>query len=189
MGQFRYLSYHYMRYRCLSIIFLSLFIWPACFGAVDSRGSVKGFAHGLVQTEGGAFRVGKLSDSWKRESFGYKAIMFKHKERDASVSVSSFCKGSFDDAALSLLSDQALYGVTNQKNIRRTSIRLADREALRSVTNGRLDGVDLTIDTVTLKMNECVFDFVYVSKPDEYGLDKADFEKFYGGFQYVKGPR
>ncbi|MBX7148680.1 hypothetical protein K1X76_06300 [bacterium] len=180
-----------MDYRHLSkVVFLliPLFI-TSCFGGVDQRGSVKGFKHGLVQTEGGSFRVGKLGSNWKKDSFNYRAILFKNTQREASISVSSFCKQSFDDGPLETLARQTSYGMTEEKVRQLNAITVAGRDALRRVVQGKVDGLTVVLDTVTLKMNQCVFDFVYVSDPDSYALGTDDFEIFYSGFAYIQGPR
>lgn len=165
-----------------------LFFLTSCFGGVDKRGSVTSYRPGLVMTEGGSFKVGELSSDWQKKDLGYRAAIFGNEKLQASLGVDSFCKGSFNDAPLSLLAKQLTYGMTQVKKRKETNLRLENREALRSVTSGALDGAPIILDTVVLKMNECVFDFFYTSSPDDYANGVGEFEKFFKGFRYLRGP-
>lgn len=160
-----------------------------CFGGgIDKRGTVKGYRYGIVTTLGGSFRVGTLPSHWKRKSFRYRALLFAHNNLDASIEVQAFCKRAFDDGPLHLLTNQLHYGLTQERRIFQKKIRLDDREALRTVQRGQVDGSSIVLDSVVLKMNECVFDFVAVSVPEHYSRIKSDFEHFFNGFEYVSGP-
>lgn len=174
------------------ISFLAMFLFfqaLSCFGGgVDKRGSVTGYRNATVLTEGGSFRVGSLPSTWQKTPFSYRAILFTHWQAQASISVDAFCKGSADDGPLTLLARQLFYGLSNQRIHLQKKLRLDGREAVRSVVSGALDGADVTMDAVVLKMNECVFDFVYTSNPRDYKLGVHDFENFYEGFHYISGP-
>lgn len=171
-------------------LLLLLISLSGCFGGgVDKRGSVIGYRKGVVKTEGGHFRVGILPSTWKRKKLSYRAILFTNKIHNSSIGVDAFCKGSFDDAPLNVLTNQLFYGMTDQKKPVQKDVVLDGREALRTTIKGKIDGADVVLDVVVLKMNECVFDFQYVSRPDDYKEGVSDFETFYGGFQYIKGPR
>ncbi len=163
-------------------------MFSACFGSVDKRGSVTGYSNGTVITEGGSFLIGQLPSTWVRKKFSYRALLFQS-PNGSSISVNSFCKGSFDDGPLPLLSRQLLYGLGNQKTHSQKTFKLDGRDAIRTVVDGAMDGAQVTVDAVTLKMNECIFDFVYTSTPHDYSAGVSDFEGLYKGFKYLHGPK
>lgn len=171
------------------LILLALGHLIACFGKVDKRGSIKSYKNGLVTTEGGLFRVGLLPSSWKKQSWKYRAILFDHQTHDMSIGVDSFCKGAADDAPLEILNNQLFYGMTHQKDLLKKTIEMDGREAYRSRRVGEMDGVQVMMDAVVLKMNQCVFDFYYISRPAEHHLGLQAFEGFFRGFEYIKGPK
>lgn len=174
------------RFLTLLIIFSVL---SSCFGGgVDKRGSVKSYKDGLVTTRGGLFKVGQLSNQWFEKPIGYKAILFKHRQHEASITVDAFCKGSFDDSPLHLLAQQLFYNLERFQIKSQKKFTLDDRQALRTIVDGKLDGAPVTIDSVVLKKNECVFDFVLTTTPEAHQKTNNDFENFFGQFQYVSGP-
>ncbi len=65
---------------------------------------------------------------------------------------------------------------------------LGGREALRTVAEGTLDGVDVILDTVVIKKNNCLFDFALVAHPQKHADAVNDFETFFQGFQYRGEP-
>lgn len=173
--------------------FFYLFLFfglASCFGGgIDKRGSVKDYRDGVVLTEGGSFRVGALPGGWVRQSFKYRAVVFSHSSRGSSVSVDAFCKRSFDDAPLPILSNQLYYGMTEQTRRLRRNILVDGRQALRTVRSGRMDGILLYLDTVVFKANGCVFDFAYTATPKNYSFGISDFKNFVKGFHLIQGPR
>ncbi len=177
-----------MKHRFIPLFLIALSL-TACFGGTDKRGSVKHMSRdGIVTTESGRFRVGRLSEDWQRASFDYRAIYRQHRALNASVSISAFCKGAFDDGPLPILAKQLFYGLTEQQILAQNKLKLDGRDALRTVLRGKMDGAAAQIDSVVLKMNECVFDFTLVSQPQDYAKVLGDFEGFYRGFHYISGP-
>lgn len=170
------------------VLTLSIFI-AGCFGSVDIRGSVSSYENATVHTEGGgSFKVGELPHEWQRQDFEYRAIYFKHQTYPVAIEVDAFCKGSLDDGPLPILSNQLYYGMTKQHRLFRKSIVLDGREAIRTLVSGKMDGVVLHLDTVVVKKHGCLFDFAYISAPEDYDKGVRDFENFYQGFQYIQGP-
>ncbi|EKD41597.1 MAG: hypothetical protein ACD_73C00633G0001, partial [uncultured bacterium] len=165
-----------------------LFIVSCFGGGVDKKGSVVKYKSGVVYTEGGAFSIGVPSAHWIKSPFRFRAILFKNQDFPASMSVSSFCRGSFDEAPLPILSKQAFYDLSNPQTLATKNVSLNGRAAIRVVKKGSLDGASLLLDIVTLKMNACVFDFILTSDQQHYKKIVGDFENFYGGFKYLHGP-
>lgn len=179
-----------MSMRILRKIFLGFFVfcYASCFGGADMRGSVESYKHGTVYTKGGQFRVGKLPPPWVQKKFKYRALLFTHPDYQASIGVDAFCKGSFDDGPLHILTNQLFYGMKALRTRDVSRVVLDDREARRTIMDANLDGTALTADVVVLKMHQCIFDFFYIAKPATYAKGVHDFENFFSGFHYVSGP-
>lgn len=169
-------------------IFLCSFV--ACLGgSIDKRGAVSGYKDGKVDTVGGGYyRIGEPSSHWRLKETKHRAVLFENKNDSSTMMVSSWCKGAFDDAPLSILADQQLMGLENLKKLRSQKTTLNEREALKTEAKGKADGAWVYVRSYVLKMNNCVFDFVYVSSP-EVMPSVDDFETLVNGFVFGKGPR
>jgi len=111
-----------------------------------------------------AFRVSPLPASWRRVS-----------DRDAP---------------LVALTEHLLIGTTDRAIVREETIPFDAREARHTVLSARLDGVQMEYDIFILKKDGCVFDLVYVARPDaaKGAGGAAEFERFVLGFHTVGGP-
>lgn len=171
------------------ILVFSLMIFSSCFGgSIYKKGSVLGYKNGVVNTHGGKFRVGKLSDEWQQKNLRYRAVFFQHKREKSSITIDSWCQSAADDASLETLSRQLYLAVDGFKLSEQEKMRLADRDALRTGGFGKMDGQDVFFSTTVLKMNSCIFDFIYVGFPPNLA-SYEDFKNMILGFEFVSGPR
>lgn len=171
------------------LLFLVL-LMSSCFSAgIDKRGAVASYKDGKVNTVGGGYyKIGELPNTWKEKELKYRAVLFKNENDDATITVSSWCKGAYDDAPLEILSMQQLMGLEDLKTLEEKTVTLEDREALRVQSTGKMDGAPIYVRSYILKMNNCVFDFFYISSP-EVKSSVLDFEDLVQGFVFGKGPR
>ena len=61
---------------------------------------------------------------------------------------------------------------------------IAEREALRTTVQARLDGVEVMIEFVVLKKDGCLFDLTYIAVPADFGQHAQAFEQVIMGFAY-----
>lgn len=174
------------------IIILFFIFFASCFsGNIYRQGSVIGYDKGLVKTHGGSFRIGVLSSDWRWQKIRYRAALFVHRDTHESITIDSWCQGAADDGSLEALTDQ-LYLAMNQSQItHKEFIQLDGRAALHASGFGNVDGKTITMATYVLKMNACVFDFVYVAQSADKtpGPHQDDFDAAVRDFHYIKGPR
>lgn len=169
------------------LLFL-LFIVAACFGGIDKRGAVLSYVNGVVRTKGGTFHIGKLPPAWRREDTAFHALVFLNRDDQSSITVDSFCKGAFDDTGLKTLTRELTRGIEGFQVAEQLPVSLSQREALHTTGSGQVDGAPVFFESFVLKMNACVFDFVYISRPQEL-TTRGDFHFLVNGFHYVKGPK
>jgi len=168
-------------------LFILIFLLPACFlsSGIKNPGKVQGYKLGLVKTEKGSYGVGVLPPAWKQSPLApYKVLVFYNESYQSSIETDAFCDRSFDDASLSVLTTHLHVGIAEKKIKKENPFMLDGRAALRSIVNGKVDGVEVVLDSVVIKKDNCLFDFVLVSKPSKYSGAVSDFEKFFEGFRY-----
>jgi hypothetical protein len=173
-------------------VFLSL-LCTHCFllggGGVKNSGKVRGYKSGKVITEKSFYNVGDLPPNWRQTKIdSYKVLAFYNAEEKSTIETDSFCDASYDDASLRVLTTHLYFGLKDKKVRWEKNLMLDDRGALRSVAEGKVDGVPIVLDTVVIKKDSCLFDFVLVSDPDKYPEAVPDFEVFFKGFKYQEQP-
>ena len=91
------------------IIFVLIFFLTQCFSGIDKQGSVTGYAHGVVKTKGGSFRVGELPHAWKKQPIKFRAILFENQNDHATITIDSWCQRAADDRSLEVLTQQLFW--------------------------------------------------------------------------------
>lgn len=176
-----------MRIRSVWLLSVLALFFLSCFGGIDKRGSVTGYYNGIVRTRGGSFKIGSLPPYWKRHRIRYRALLFQNRFDRSTVTIDAWCQSAFDDGPLAELSRELYRGIADYRVTSTESGMLAGRAVLRTDGTGTLDGRRIYMTTYVLKMNECVFDFIYVSESGQRPYLR-DFENMVKGFEYIQGP-
>ncbi len=168
-------------------ILVTCLLLPACFfGGIKNPGKVRAYTPGEVKTDKGSYGVGPLPSSWRQKQVGnYKVLVLYNDAYQSSIETDAFCDRSFDDASLKVLTNHLHAGITDKKTKSENPMMLDSRGAFRSVVSGKVDGVEVILDSVVVKKDNCLFDFVLISKPSKYSSALPDFENFFGGFRYL----
>ena len=78
-------------------------------------------------------------------------------------------------------------GIRNRDEPIERALFLDGREAVMLQTKGRLDGVDIQMDVVALAKNQCLFDFVYITRPENFTKGFDDFHQMLYTFESRTG--
>ena len=152
-------------------------------GAGACGGAQRGLGDGGVYRDGPvAFRIGSAPSGWRRIDVSDAALAWRDDAHDASVLVNGRCGSKDDDTPLSALTNHLIMGTTEREFVREDTIPFDGREARHSVLKAKLDGVAMTFDIFVEKKNGCVYDLVYVARPDAFDGGAPEFERFVSGF-------
>jgi hypothetical protein len=121
----------------------------------------------------GAF-VAKPSDTLDR--------LWENTVNGNSISFMSDCSDP-SDPNLETIQQGILHGVEHLKILSSETITYNDREALRSHTSGKVDGVDTEMDLIVFKKNNCIYTLNYVGVKPQFEDDKAVFGRFLDRFR------
>jgi len=170
---------------------VSCILFPACsflFGAKPPPESIRGYHDQTVIMRKGHYRVGAIGNEWHPSSSLLSskngALVFRNSGTGATVSTYAACGTRYDDATLAVLTRHLYMGVTDVTIQSQRETRIDDRQALWTRWQGMLDGVPVELETVSIKKNECLFDFYYVAFPESVERGRADFYRFVEGFSY-----
>src|SRR5262245_1383058 len=110
------------------------------------------------------YRLGRLSSEWQRHRAHGADLAFVNPS-GGTIFVNSTC-ADIKDLSLDVLTNQALFGVEQQRELRREVFTLDGRAALRTRLTGTLDGVPVAMELVVLKKDGCTYDFGLIASPD-----------------------
>ena len=128
------------------------------------------------------YRVGALGEDWQPVHKEDAAIGFFNEKVGGVISSSATCRDDADAAPLTSLTEQMFIGYTDRHVERQETVRLDERDALRTRATAKLDGVPVSLDLYVLKRNGCIFDLSYAGPLDRARSGSADFQRFVGGF-------
>lgn len=127
------------------------------------------------------FRHGDLPAGWKESPVDGLTAAWYHEALGATIGLGAQCK-ELEDVGLHALAQQALVGVERREILEQTTIPIDGREAEDWVVKGSMDGVEVRINLVVHRDQDCVYDLNLVSRPDTFEKARADFRAFVGGF-------
>ncbi len=107
---------------------------------------------------------------------------WKNGLKGTSISFKSTC-GDVLDLPLENIQQSMLTGIDDLKVTRSEKIPFNQREALNSVIQGKVDGVDTKMEIVILKKNHCTYMISYVGLYKSFDSDLSSFKSFLKGFE------
>src|SRR5690606_25049571 len=102
-------------------------------------------------------------------------------EADNSIiSLNSACRPSFarQDQDLFDHTKQLLFGISDISFKSEEPITIQDTPALQTTIQGKLSGEPMMLRTVVLKHHDCLYDLMYISRPDNFENSIGEFDQF-----------
>ena len=87
------------------------------------------------------------------------------------------------DLPLEGIQQSMLYGIDNVKVLKSITMTYNEREALNSVVEGKVDGVDTKLELMILKKNRCTYMISYVALKKSFDSDVPVFQNFLKTFE------
>jgi hypothetical protein len=107
---------------------------------------------------------------------------WKNSKKGSSISFKSIC-GESMDLPLEGIQQQMLYGIDSIKILKSVTMTYNEREALNSLVEGKVDGVDTKLELMILKKNRCTYMISYVALAKSFESDNKTFQTFLKNFE------
>jgi len=133
-----------------------------------------------------AYHLGPLNQSWERHDLGGGNLVFSHPQ-GGTILVNSTCS-KIRDLPLTVLANQALFGVEVERERRREEMTVDGRAALWTQLTGTLDGVPVEMNLVVLKKDGCTYDFGLVASREVFLEREGDFWTLVNQFHGLPRP-
>ena len=160
--------------------------WIAAAATAASACAGPTFDGTTYRGEGFGFRVPRPPASWRPLDGSRAALAFHDARSDATIAVNARCGADADDLPLATLTNHLFLRFTDREVLEEQKIPFDAREAMRSVVVAKLDGVPQKFSIYVLKKDGCVFDLLYIARPDRFDAGLAAVDSFARGFATVR---
>lgn len=140
----------------------------------------------VYRGEGFAFRVPPRPASWQPLDVTETALAFRDDQGAASIAINGRCRADGEDVPLASLTQHLFLQFTERDVVQQEIVPMDGREAMHSTVVAKLDGVPKKFDVWVLKKDGCVYDFLYVARPDRFDAGVGGFRTFVRGFATVE---
>lgn len=126
--------------------------------------------------------LSKENSDWKKIE-GESDVAFQSKSTASIISLNTACRPlrshePNDKIALREFTRQLLLGVEPDEEPSERDLTVAGVKALETTVKGKLQSRNVNLRSVVLKKEQCVYDLMYVAKPDNFSQHESLFSRF-----------
>jgi len=105
---------------------------------------------------------------------------FQSQSSTSIISINTACRRYQDDTPSSLktLTGELLLGISSIQLMQEKLITIAKNDALQTTFRGVMEKREVKAQIVVLQKNRCIYDLMFISKPETFDKDLSVFEKF-----------
>lgn len=156
-------------WRRTAVMLLALLTVSAC-----AAGSIR---DGTYRDSHDRFTVRVPPPRWQLESLDGAALVFRNPELDAGISLRVDCDQP-ESGPLRWVAQHLFFGLSDKEIDQRAPVTLSGVPGIRTRMHARLDHQPVEVDGVTLRREECLYDFAYVAPPERFEEGRPDFDAF-----------
>ena len=129
------------------------------------------------------YRLEAPQGAWRAVESGSADYAWYNAEIGATIYVDSNCGQRFEDRPLRDSLNSLTAGIRTETEPVERALFLDGREARMLQSKGRLDGVEIQMAAVALAKDRCLYDFVYVTRPESFHKGFGDFHQLLHSFE------
>jgi hypothetical protein len=152
-------------------------------GLVVSGCALKRIENGVYHSSKG-YRVAIPKSEWTLVDGGPADLALRHHGSSAGMAVNAVCEAVAPRRADDVLARQLHIGLRDRRVIERARGEVAGRPASRVIVEGRLeDSASVRIESLSMRDERCLYDFLYVAPPAAFDAARPDFATFVDSFR------
>jgi hypothetical protein len=107
-------------------------------------------------------------------------VAYQSKSTAAIISLNSACQAGkeYENKDLKSLTDTLLLGASDVTLRDEQGVTIQDNPALQTTVEGKMNGEHVKLRTVVLRRQDCVYDLVYIARPEAFPRREQDFSHF-----------
>lgn len=129
------------------------------------------------------FSVEGTPAGWRRIEVTGALLAYRDDRVEATIAVGGRCGKDGDDVPLEALTQHLFIHFTEREVVEQKRLSMDGREALRTQMLAKLDGVARGFVVYVLKKDGCVYDFLYIGRPESLVSDAEPFDRYVAGFR------
>ena len=121
------------------------------------------------------------------ETQGIADAAFQSKKTASIISINSVCRGDSETGRvepLRSLTRELLLGVSDISLQEEKDLVVAKKPALETTVRGKIDGEEMVLMAVVLQQDRCVYDLMYVSRPQHFEQGLGEFRRFSASLKF-----
>jgi len=119
---------------------------------------------------------------WRVQAQGAADLELTRDTPPGGMLADATCVGPEPTRPLPILARHATIGLGRRQTLESATETLDGRPAERTVVRGVLDGAPVIVESIVVKGERCVHDFLYVAPPDAFESGRPDFRAFVQSF-------
>lgn len=142
------------------------------------------FRKGRFSEREASYRFGLPGPGWQPiEGLDEVQVAWVREDLGAVIDIHGQCD-EHGDSSLQQYTDHLRIDWTDWEVLEQEDFELVGRVAVRTVAEGRLDGVERRNEFVVVKKNGCIFDLRYSARPETFAEGRGDFQAVVAGFEF-----
>jgi hypothetical protein len=111
---------------------------------------------------------------------GIADASFQSQITGSIISINSACKRYEDNRKerLSALTRELLLGISEISYFKEESVPIDGNSALQTTVRGKMNTEDMMLRTVVVHLGQCIYDLMYVSRPNKFKQGQETFSRF-----------
>jgi hypothetical protein len=128
------------------------------------------------------YQVTLPASGWRRDPGPEADLALARGSPPGGMLADATCEASVRGRPLRLLARHATFGMASRETVEQAEITVGGRPALRTVLRGRAAGALLQVESVVVKDEQCVYDFLYVAPLEHFEQGRGEFRALVGSF-------
>ena len=129
------------------------------------------------------YRIKGPENDWDSVAAGSADYAWYNPKIGATIYVDANCGSRFEDRPLHDSVYSMTAGIRTSDEPIERALFLDGREALMVQSKGKMDGVHIQMATVVLSKDRCLYDFVYMTRPEHFTAGFGDFHQLLHTFE------
>ena len=134
-----------------------------------------------------AYDFPALPSPWRRVDAGTADVAYRHAGDQASISVNSVC-GQYQDQELEDLTQSLRLGLDKPRVVGVERLKEDGFPALMTTMDGFVAAAPVTIATIVVRTDRCVYDFIYAARAAHFAAHRQAFVDAAARFQEARSP-